>query len=235
MHCRRSSTYGPQCHDWFVVRMSKLRMAGLSAGTSCVTACHTISVSIAQRRRCRDPGAARRRRSLPPCHAGSRSGLLHRHRFFQDPFADSWLQAALCHHIHLLAEQGLQLELQSTEVEQGPAGFELDQESMSLLASASPRATEPKTCTLRAPYLLAIRSTSCRFRRSKAWIAVVQVLSAGEVSTIRRVIRHFGAGRAVELKPALASLSSRGGLRATQGRGHDTRCPRLTPCRRSPT
>src|ERR1017187_1530255 len=85
-----------------------------------------------------------------------------RHRLSKHSFPDARPQAPLGHDIDFSLQHRLQVDQQAAEIKQAAVGSRSTRKSMSLWASVSPRATEPKTRTFRAPRLAATRRISSR-------------------------------------------------------------------------
>jgi hypothetical protein len=92
-------------------------------------------------------------RSIASRMSSSRSrSLLKRNRLGEHPLADPGLQAWFCDHIDWMTKQVLEVYEQRGQVEQAPARLEVDQEIDVAGGVGIPRATDPKTRTLPAPW-----------------------------------------------------------------------------------
>ena len=78
------------------------------------------------------------------------------------------LERARIEHVHTTAEEVRQGAFEGDDVEQARVVVEVDQETRSLPASASPRATDPTTRTCRERWLRAIATMSSACRVSSA-------------------------------------------------------------------
>lgn len=77
-------------------------------------------------------------------------------------------EATLCRDVHAASEELLKVKEESGVIQQGPAWFQVYEQVQVDLRPASPRATEPKTRTARAPCVVAMRRMPSLFALSSS-------------------------------------------------------------------
>jgi hypothetical protein len=119
--------------------------------------------------------------------------LSQRNGLAKRPISNAGAETVLGDNVYLSVERRLQFDQQAAEIKQAASGLQVHEKIDIAQRIVSPRATEPKTRTFRAPRLVAIRRISSRFMaRSSCKVMAPPILARNR----RHRTRHFEMHRA---------------------------------------